>query len=143
MGVMKKDCFQKNAVFATIAFGCNILVLIFFLISITSFNIMWLKIISTIILLIYTVLNISLLVYNLVHVNCVGLSFNLKFKKYSLKWSEITNIEIRGNSIGRNPAYNVIILYPYQKIRFITTSWGAELFIKFCPKDKLCYSEYG
>lgn len=134
---MKKDCFQKNTIFSSILFGCNILIFIFFMINITSFNILWLKIVSAGILLIYTVLNISLLVYNLIYINCIGLNFNLSFKKYSLKWSEVTNIEIRGNGIGRNPAYKVIIFYSVYKLKLIITSWGVELFIKFCPKDKI------
>lgn len=138
---MKKDCFQKNAVFATIAFGCNILVLIFFLITIILFNILYLKIVGITILLLYTAVDVFLLVYNLVHINCIGINFNLSFRKCSLKWSEITNIEIRGDGIGRNAAYKVIILYSNQKLRFITTSWGVELFTEFCPKDKLCHLE--
>ena len=138
---MEKGYFQKNAVFATTAIGCNILMFIFFLLTILSFDILYLKIIGIIVFAIYTVSDIFLIVYNLVHMNCAGLSFNSKFRKCVLQWSEITNIEIRGKGAGRNPAYKVIIFYSDQELKFITTSWGVDLFIKFCPNDKLHFSE--
>ena len=138
---MKRGFFQKNAVLATIIFGCNILIFIFFLITIILFNILYLKIVSIIILLLYTALDVFLLAHNLVRIDCTGINFNLSFRKCSVKWSEITNIEIRGDGSGRNPAYKVIILYLGQELKFITTSWGVKLFIEFCPKDKLCHFE--